>query len=72
MARITVEDCLNKIPNRYLLCHLAIKRTLMLNEGIKPLVYHPKNKLPVLALREIAAGYVTIKKEDMDKLKDYI
>lgn len=58
MARITVEDCLEKVPNRFKLIHLAIERVKQLREGAPPLV-NADNKEIVLALREIAQGLVT-------------
>lgn len=59
MARITIEDCLEKVPNRFELVHLAIKRTRQLLEGAKPLIENKdKNKEVVVALREIAAGKI--------------
>lgn len=58
MARITVEDCLEKIPNRFELIHIASKRVKQLAKGSKPLVSGSNNKQAVLALREIAAGSV--------------
>ncbi len=58
MARITVEDCLEKVPSRFRLIHLAIQRVKQLREGAQPLV-EADNKEIVLALREIAAGLVT-------------
>ena len=54
MARVTIEDCLDKVPNRFALVHLAVKRTLQLRKGLPCLVDRPENKEPVLALREIA------------------
>lgn len=59
MARITVEDCLVSIPNRFELIHIAAKRVKQMAKGSKPLVAHPTNKAAVLALREIAGGFVT-------------
>jgi DNA-directed RNA polymerase subunit omega len=59
MARITVEDCMKRINNRFLLVHLAAKRVIQLRKGAKPLVDAPKNREVVLALREIAGGLVT-------------
>ena len=61
MARITVEDCLEKIPNRFALVLLAARRAKQLIKGSKPLVESPHNKEVVLALREIAAGEVKLK-----------
>ena len=57
MARITVEDCLGKIDNRFKLIHLAAKRVRQLRKGEEPLV-DSKNTDIVIALREIAAGKV--------------
>ncbi len=58
MARVTVEDCLDNVENRFALVLLATKRTRQLLKGATPLVEHSKNKAPVLALREIAADKV--------------
>lgn len=58
MARITVEDCLKKIPSRFRLIHLAIQRVKQLREGAQPLI-DCDNKEIVTVLREIAAGLVT-------------
>ncbi|MEK6624548.1 MAG: DNA-directed RNA polymerase subunit omega [Bdellovibrionota bacterium] len=57
MARITVEDCLARVENRYELVHLATKRVKQLREGADPVV-KSKNKDIVTALREIASGIV--------------
>ena len=57
MARITVEDCLEKINNRFLIVQMAIKRVHQYREGYEPLI-ECKNKEVVTALREIAAGEV--------------
>lgn len=59
MARVTIEDCLTKVNNRFLLVHLGAKRVIQLRKGAKPLYEAPKNKEIVLALREIAAGAVS-------------
>jgi DNA-directed RNA polymerase subunit omega len=58
MARVTIEDCMKKVNNRFMLVHLGAKRVIQLRKGSKPLVDAPKNKEIVLALREIAAGEV--------------
>ena len=58
MARVTIEDCLRRVNNRFVLVHLGAKRVIQLRKGAKPLVEAPKNKEVVLALREIAAGAV--------------
>jgi DNA-directed RNA polymerase subunit omega len=58
MARVTIEDCLKEVNNRFILVHLGAKRVIQLRKGATPLVDAPKNKEVVLALREIAAGLV--------------
>lgn len=59
MARVTVEDCLEKVENRFLLVMLAAKRVKQLYKGAKPLIENKSdNKNVVLALREIAKGKV--------------
>lgn len=71
MARITVEDCLKKVDNRFQLIHLAAKRVKQLRKGAPPLV-NAKNKDVVLALREIAAGKVRpLKPGDTQKVMPY-
>ena len=57
MARITVEDCLKNINNRFLIVQMAIKRVKQYREGYEPLI-DCSNKEIVTALREIAAGEV--------------
>lgn len=57
MARITVEDCLARIPNRFELIVVAARRAKELLKGARPLV-SSDNKEVVTALREIAAGKV--------------
>ncbi len=57
MARITVEDCLQQIPNRFQLVLAATYRARMLNQGHTPKI-ESKNKAGVTALREIAAGKI--------------
>ncbi|MBU4176193.1 MAG: DNA-directed RNA polymerase subunit omega [Desulfobacteraceae bacterium] len=67
MARITIEDCLEKIPNRFLLCNVAAKRVRQIGEGSEYLVSSPKNEDIVVALREIAAGKVVVKQDKEKK-----
>ena len=72
MARITVEDCLEKIKNQYDLVLLAKERTSQLNAGENPLVPKDNDKNTVVSLREIGEGKITIKSlEDsaIDKLR---
>ncbi len=58
MARVTVEDCLENVDNRFALVLLAAQRARQLLKGAKPTVEHSKNKAAVLSLREIAASNV--------------
>lgn len=69
MARITVEDCLKKINNRFVIVQMAHKRTRQLMKGSQPLVDRPENKKIVLSLREIAAGKVNLNEKSKRKLK---
>ncbi len=57
MARVTIEDCLNFVENRYELVHLCVKRTRQLFRGAERLVQCKNNEV-VTALREIAGGKV--------------
>jgi DNA-directed RNA polymerase subunit omega len=71
MARVTIEDCLEKVNNRFLLVHLSAKRVMQLRKGAPLLIEAPKNKEVVLALREIAAGKINfdnIVKIDQDEV----
>ena len=61
MARITVEDCLEKIDSQYDLVLLAKERTSQLNSGEKPLVSKENDKNTVIALREIGDAKISIK-----------
>ncbi|WP_319409668.1 DNA-directed RNA polymerase subunit omega [uncultured Desulfosarcina sp.] len=63
MARITVEDCLEKVPNRFKLVHMVAARVRQIREGSEYLVSSPKNEDIVVALREVAAGKVVEKIE---------
>ncbi len=55
MARVTVEDCLREVNNRFALVHLAAQRVRQFRQGAKPRI-ESKNKEVVVALREIAAA----------------
>lgn len=57
MARITIEDCQERVNNRFLLVQMAIKRVQQYRDGYLPLL-ETKNKEVVTALREIASGKV--------------
>ena len=68
MARITVEDCLEMIDNRFAIIHLAAKRVGQLDKGSKRLV-DCKNMHTVAALREISAGKVRIDEKRKKTIK---
>jgi DNA-directed RNA polymerase omega subunit len=70
VARITIEDCLRRAKNRYMLVHAAAKRVRQLREGAKYLVHSPKNEDIVIALREIAAGRFSIEGKESEDLKE--
>lgn len=57
MARVTIEDCLKRVPNRFALVHMTAQRVRQLRDGAPPLL-ESKNKEVVQALREIAGGQV--------------
>jgi DNA-directed RNA polymerase subunit omega len=61
LARITVEDCLERVPNRFLLVNLVAKRVRQIREGSEYLVSSPKNEDIVISLREVAAGKIVHK-----------
>ncbi|WP_394825845.1 DNA-directed RNA polymerase subunit omega [Pendulispora albinea] len=71
MARVTVEDCLEREENRFALVVLAAQRTRQLMKGATPLV-HSKNKPAVTALREIAAGRVHYDRLSNDVVQEWI
>jgi DNA-directed RNA polymerase subunit omega len=60
LARITVEDCLKKVSNRFLLVNMVAKRVRQIREGSEYLVSAPKNEDIVISLREIAAGKIRL------------
>jgi DNA-directed RNA polymerase subunit omega len=59
MARVTVEDCLENVENRFQLVLVAARRARQLTAGAEPCVGQENDKPTVLALREIAGGFVT-------------
>lgn len=67
MARITVEDCLQKVNNRFSLIHMASKRVRELRKGADPTI-SSKNRDIVVALREIAAGNIIMAPEGQAEL----
>jgi len=58
MARITVEDCIERVPNRFELVLIATKRARQVWRGATPMVDEDNDKPTVVALREIAEGFV--------------
>lgn len=58
MARVTVEDCLEHVDNRFHLVLVASKRARQLSNGVKPLLPETHDKPTVMALREVAAGLI--------------
>jgi len=71
MARVTVEDCLRNINNRFALVLLASERARQIHKGSDPLI-ECSNKVSVTALREIAAGKVHFRQEIIDVLREQI
>lgn len=70
MARVTVEDCLRRCQNRFMLVHAAAKRVRQVREGAQYLVHSPKNEDIVVSLREIAAGKVRIERKEAEEQKE--
>jgi len=68
MARITIEDCLRRVNNRFIVVHMADQRTRQLLKGSQLLVKSPDNREVVQSLREIAAGKVYLEKETVRAL----
>jgi DNA-directed RNA polymerase subunit omega len=71
MARVTVEDCLEKEENRFALVVLAAQRCRDLMKG-EPALVNSKNKAAVIALREIAKGKVHWHRPAQDAVNEYI
>jgi DNA-directed RNA polymerase subunit omega len=59
VARITIEDCLRKVDNRFKLVNIVARRVRQIREGSDYLVSSPKNEDIVVSLREVAAGKVS-------------
>jgi len=70
VARVTVEDCLDKVNNRFALVVLASERARQLSRGAQPLV-ECNNKVAVSALREIAQGDVFFRENVVDVVNEY-
>ena len=71
MARVTVEDCLEHVDNRFALVHLAAQRARQLARGARPLV-ECDNKPVVTALREIAEGKVRFNEDVRSVIAEYL
>jgi DNA-directed RNA polymerase subunit omega len=69
MARITVEDCLEKVDNQYDLVLLAKERTVQLNAGSPMLVDEDNDKRTIISLREIGDGKVDVKEVEASAIK---
>ncbi len=69
MARVTVEDCVERIPNRFQLVLLAAQRARNLSRGEEMTIDRDNDKNPVVALREIAEQTVSIEKLELDLVK---
>ncbi len=69
MARITVEDCLEKVDNQYNLVLLAKERTVQLNAGSPMLVEEDNDKRTIISLREIGNGKIDIKEIEASAIK---
>ena len=65
MARITVEDCLDNVDNRFELVLTATKRARQIGNGAEPLVEEENDKPTVIALREIAEGFIDSERVDV-------
>lgn len=59
MARVTVEDCVTKVPNRFELVLISANRARQISAGDEPLVPEDRDKNPVIALREVAENAIT-------------
>ena len=71
MARVTVEDCLEKVPNRFALVILGAERARQLATGARPLV-RCENKPAVTSLREIARGHVRFNEAVEQTVRQYM
>ncbi len=69
MARITVEDCLEKVDNQYDLVLLAKERTVQLNAGSPMLVEEDNDKRTIISLREIGDGKIDVKEVEVSAIK---
>jgi DNA-directed RNA polymerase omega subunit len=72
MARVTVEDCLEQVPNRFALTVLGSRRARALSEGKGTALVKSSNKVGVVALREIAKGFVRYDEDVEETIRDFI
>jgi len=68
VARITIEDCLKNVNNRFLLVNMVSKRVRQIREGSDYLVNAPKNEDIVVSLREIAANKIVLKESESEEV----
>jgi DNA-directed RNA polymerase subunit omega len=66
VARITIDDCLKRVPNRFLLANMVSRRVRQIREGSEYLVSSPKNEDMFISLREVAAGRIKLVTETND------
>ena len=71
MARVTVEDCIDKVQNRFDLVMLAAHRARVISSGSEPMVERERDKNPVVALREIADRKLTPEGLREDAIESY-
>ena len=75
MARVTVEDCIEKVPNRFDLVLMAAHRARMISAGQQITVSRDNDKIPVVALREIGDGAIApddLREELIHSLQKYV
>jgi DNA-directed RNA polymerase subunit omega len=78
MARVTVEDCLDNVDNRFQLVLVATKRARQLANGVEPFVPWENDKPTIVALREIADGLITPAildepvRTELDELEEFV
>ncbi len=72
MARVTVEDCIQRVPNRFELVLLAAQRARALNAGEEPTLDRDNDKNPIIALREIAEATIDLKRLENDLIRSLV
>ena len=70
MARITIDDCMKRVSNRFLLCNMVVKRVRQIRDGSEYLVSSPKNEDIVVSLREIAADKIILQDKEEKREKE--